>query len=122
LESNGQKGHLWRGVHTLLLTTRGRNTGKLRRTALIYGRDGKNFLVVASNRGSQEHPNWYQNLVINPKVDIQVGADIFTANTRTATNEEKPRLWKIMADIFPNYIDYQVKTTREIPVVIIEPN
>ncbi len=122
VESNGRKGHLWQGVHTLLLTTRGRKTGKLHRTVLIYGRDGKNFLIVASNGGAPKYPNWYQNLVVHPKVEIQVGADIYTANSRTATNEEKPRLWKIMAEIFPNYIDYQAKTTREIPVVILEPD
>ena len=122
VESNGKVGHLWRGVHTLLLTTRGRKTGKLHRTALIYGQDGKNYLIVASNGGAPKHPNWYQNLVLNPKVEIQVGADKYTANARTATKEEKPRLWKIMAEIFPNYLDYQAKTTREIPVVIIEPD
>ena len=121
VESNGRNGHLWRGVHTLLLTTRGRKTGKLHRTALIYGRDGKNYLIVASNGGAPKHPNWYQNLVVNSKVEIQVGGDKYTANARTASKEEKPRLWKIMADIFPNYLDYQAKTTREIPVVIIEP-
>ena len=122
VESNGKVGHLWRGVHTLLLTTRGRKTGKLHRTALIYGQDGKNYLIVASNGGAPKHPNWYQNLVLNPKVEIQVGADKYTANARTASKEEKPRLWKIMAEIFPNYLDYQAKTTREIPVVIIEPD
>jgi len=120
VESNGQKGHLWRGVHTLLLTTRGRKTGKLHRTALIYGQDGKNYLIVASNGGATKHPNWYQNLVADPKVEIQVGADIHMATARTATKEEKPRLWKIMTEIFPNYLDYQAKTTRDIPVVIIE--
>ena len=121
VESNGKNGHLWRGVHTLLLTTHGRKTGKLHRTALIYGQDGKNFLIVASNGGAPKHPNWYQNLVLDPKVEIQVGADKYTANARTASKEEKPRLWKLMAEIFPNYLDYQAKTTREIPVVIIEP-
>jgi deazaflavin-dependent oxidoreductase (nitroreductase family) len=122
VESDGRDGHLWRGVHTLLLTTRGRKTGKLHRTALIYGRDDKNFLIVASNGGAPEHPNWYQNLVITPKVEIQVGADKYTAYARTVTKEEKPRLWKLMAEIFPNYLDYQAKTTREIPVVIVELN
>jgi deazaflavin-dependent oxidoreductase (nitroreductase family) len=122
VESDGRNGHLWRGVHTLLLTTRGRKTGKLHRTALIYGQDGKNFIVVASNGGAPEHPNWYQKLVITPQVEIQVCADIYTANARTATKEEKPRLWKMMAEIFPDYQDYQAKTTREIPVVIVEPD
>jgi len=121
VESNGKNGHLWRGVHTLLLTTRGRKTGKLHRTALIYGREGKSFIIVASNGGAPKHPNWYQNLVMNPKIEIQVGADKFMAIARTATKEEKTRLWKLMAEIFPNYDEYQAKTTREIPVVIVEP-
>jgi len=120
VESDGKNGHLWRGVHTLLLTTRGRKTGKLHRTALIYGREGKFFIIVASNGGAPKHPNWYQNLVMNPKVEIQVGADKFMAIARTATKEEKPHLWKLMAEIFPNYEEYQAKTTREIPVVIVE--
>jgi deazaflavin-dependent oxidoreductase (nitroreductase family) len=76
---------------------------------------------VASNGGAPKHPNWYQNLVVNPMVEIQVGADKYTALARTATKEEKPRLWKMMAEIFTDYVAYQAKTTREIPIVIIEP-
>jgi deazaflavin-dependent oxidoreductase (nitroreductase family) len=121
VESDGKKGYLWRGVTTLLLTTRGRKSGKLRRTALIFGRDGKNYLVVASKGGAPNHPLWYLNLVANPEVEIQVGAEKFTAHARTAAQEEKPRLWKIMAGIFPNYDEYQAKAGREIPVVILEP-
>jgi deazaflavin-dependent oxidoreductase (nitroreductase family) len=121
VESDGKKGYLWRGVTTLLLTTRGRKSGKLRRTALIFGRDGKNYLVVASKGGAPNHPLWYLNLVANPEVEIQVGAEKFTALARTAAQEEKPRLWKIMAGIFPNYDEYQAKAGREIPVVILEP-
>ena len=121
VESDGKKGYLWRGVTTLLLTTRGRKSGKLRRTALIFGRDGKNYLVVASKGGAPNHPLWYLNLVANPEVDIQVGAEKLPVRARTATQEEKPRLWKIMAGIFPNYDEYQAKAGREIPVVILEP-
>ncbi len=121
VESDGRKGHLWRGMTTLLLTTRGRKSGKLRRTALIYGRDGKNYLLVASNGGAPKHPLWYRNLVQNPEVEIQVGADKFAARALTAAKEEKPRLWKIMAGIFPRYNEYQAKAGREIPLVIVEP-
>ena len=121
VESDGKKGYLWRGVPTLLLTTRGRKSGKLRRTALIFGRDGKNYLLVASKGGAPNHPLWYLNLVDNPEVEIQVGADKLTARARTATKEEKPRLWKLMAEIFPNYNEYQAKAGREIPLVILEP-
>jgi deazaflavin-dependent oxidoreductase (nitroreductase family) len=121
VESDGKKGHKWRGLPTLLLTTRGRKSGKLRRTALIYGRDGANYLVVASNGGAAKHPNWYLNLVENPEVNLQVRADEFSARARTASPEEKLRLWQVMSKIFPMYDSYQAKTSREIPLVIVEP-
>ena len=121
VESDGKKGHLWRGLSTLLLTTRGRKSGKLRRTALIYGRDGANYMVVASNGGAPKHPLWYLNLVDNPEVELQVGADKFTARARTATPEEKQRLWPVMSKIFPQYNTYQAKAGRDIPLVILEP-
>jgi deazaflavin-dependent oxidoreductase (nitroreductase family) len=121
VESDGKKGHLWRGLPTLLLTTRGHKSGKLRRTALIYGRDGKNYLLVASNGGAHNHPLWYLNLVENPEVELQVGADKFAARARTATAKEKSRLWKLMVKIFPYYDEYQAKSDRDIPVVIIDP-
>lgn len=120
LKTNGAEGHIWQGVPTLLLTTRGRVSGKLRRTALIYGQDGDNYLVVASIGGAPKHPQWYLNLVENPEVELQVADEVFAARARTATPEEKPRLWKKMAEIFPNYNEYQKKTEREIPVVILE--
>jgi deazaflavin-dependent oxidoreductase (nitroreductase family) len=121
VESGGKKGHLWRGYPTLLLTTRGRKSGKLRRTALIYGRDGNNYLIVASQGGAPTHPNWYLNLVENPEVELQVGADKLAVRARTAAPEEKPRLWQLMTKIYPQYANYQDKTSRDIPVVILEP-
>lgn len=120
VETNGEKGHEWRGVPTLLLTTHGRKSGKLRRTALIYGKDGDNYLLVASNGGSQTHPLWYLNLDADPNVELQVGAEKFPARARTANAREKPRLWKIMADLFPRYNLYQEKAGREIPLIILE--
>ncbi len=121
VESEGRKGHRWRGVPTLLLTTRGRKSGRLRRTALIYGRDGKNYLLVASNGGAANHPLWYLNLVENPRVELQVGADKFAARARSAAKKEKPRMWKLMIEIYPPYDSYQAKTRRDIPVVVVEP-
>ncbi|MGH2554466.1 MAG: nitroreductase family deazaflavin-dependent oxidoreductase [Actinomycetota bacterium] len=120
VETDGRKGHRWNGVPTLLLTTRGRKTGKLRRTALIYGRDGDRFLVVASQGGAKNHPSWYLNLVANPEVEVQVGDDNFTARALTATAKEKPRLWRLMATIWPDYDRYQAKCERDIPVVVLE--
>ena len=119
--SGGRKGHRWNGVDILLLTTRGRKTGKLRRTALIYGTERAAYVVVASVGGAPKHPEWYLNLVAEPLVTIQVGADVFDARARIANGEERSRLWAEMAGIFPNYDAYQLRTDREIPVVVIEP-
>jgi len=121
VESDGKTGHHWRGVNTLLLTTRGRKSGKLTRTALIYGRDGHRYIVVASKGGAEKHPEWYLNLVVNPEVDVQVGGDKFRTQARTASAEEKPALWRLMTSIWPDYDQYQARTKREIPVVVLEP-
>jgi deazaflavin-dependent oxidoreductase (nitroreductase family) len=121
VETDGRSGHLWKGVTTLLLTTRGRKTGKLRRTALIYGRDGDDYIIVASRGGHSHHPAWYLNLNENPSVDVQVGAEKFSAVARIASGEEKKRLWELMTSIWPAYDDYQAKTEREIPVVVLSP-
>lgn len=121
LETDGQSGHEWRGVPTLLLTTRGRKTGQLRRTALIYGRDGDNYVIVASRGGSPNHPSWYLNLSADPEVEVQVNAEKFTARAHTASPQEKDRLWPLMASIWPDYEKYQTKTDRVIPVVVLEP-
>ncbi|MBQ0895919.1 nitroreductase family deazaflavin-dependent oxidoreductase [Micromonospora sp. U56] len=121
VETGGEQGHEWRpGVFTLLLTTRGRRSGKLRRTALIYGRDGDDYLVVASQGGAPQHPAWYLNLLADPEAEVQVGAETFAVRTRTAGPEEKPRMWRTMVDIWPAYDDYQTRTDREIPVVVLE--
>ncbi len=120
IESNGEDGQHWNNVPTLLLTTAGRLTGEPRLSPLIYGEDGGRYIVVASRGGAEHHPRWYRNLLANPEVHVQVGAEQFNARARTATLGEKPALWKLMAGIFPAYNEYQTKTRREIPVVILE--
>ena len=119
-ESGGTDGHIWEGVTTLLLTTTGRRSRESRTTPLIYGRDGDHYLVVASRGGAPQHPAWYENLVAKPEIEVQVMADRFKARARTASKAERPALWKIMAKIWPAYDEYQARTSREIPVVIIE--
>lgn len=120
VESDGEKGHRYFGHDALLLTTRGRKSGKLRRTALYYGRDGDRYVLVASNGGKAHNPLWYLNLLDEPEVEVQVGKDIFNARARPATEEEKPSLWKMMVALFPQYEVYQRKAKRDIPVVIVE--
>jgi deazaflavin-dependent oxidoreductase (nitroreductase family) len=115
VESGGKDGHIWEGVTTLLLTTTGRRSGQARTTPLIYGRDG-----VASRGGAPQHPAWYENLAARPEVTVQVMADRFKARARTASAAERPALWKTMAAIWPPYDEYQAKTSRTIPVVILE--
>lgn len=121
-ESGGEVGHEWRpGVFTLLLTTTGRRSGTAYTTPLIYGRDGRDYVIVASKGGADEHPDWYRNLDADPDVEIQVEADVMAATARTAAGDERARLWATMADIWPAYNDYADKTDREIPVVMLTP-
>ena len=121
VESDGRHGHRWRGVTTLLLTTTGRRSGRARRTALIYGRDAERYVVVASKGGSDQPPQWYLNLAAEPLVRLQVGAERFDAEARTATGDERDRLWTLMSGIWPDYDKYRARTNREIAVVVLEP-
>jgi deazaflavin-dependent oxidoreductase (nitroreductase family) len=122
LETGGEDGHEWRpGVPTLLLTTTGRRSGAQRRTALIYGRDNADYVVVASKGGSPGHPAWYLNLQANPQVEIQVFDEVVPATARTATGAERERLWALMREIWPAYDQYQTRTDRQIPVVVLTP-
>ena len=120
LETNGENGHIWHGVPTLLLTTRGRKTGNSLTLPLIYGQSGKDFVVVGSKGGNNHHPHWYLNLVAGSRVQVQVAAEHFDAIARDATTEERPRLWQAMVKIWPAYAEYQGKTSREIPLIILE--
>ncbi|WP_106401488.1 nitroreductase family deazaflavin-dependent oxidoreductase [Actinocorallia populi] len=120
-ETDGEIGHLWNGVPVLLLTARGRRTGEPRTSALIYGRDGDDHLVVASTGGAPRHPAWYLNLRQTPEAEIQVKADHLPVTARTASDAEKPRLWRIMTEVWPNYDAYQARTQRVIPVVVLSP-
>jgi deazaflavin-dependent oxidoreductase (nitroreductase family) len=119
-ETDGAEGHDWQGASCLILTTKGRRSGEPRDAPLIYGTDGEDLLIVASKGGAPEPPAWYLNLEAEPDVEAQVLADRFRARARTATPEERPRLWAKMAEIWPQYESYQRKTEREIPVVVLE--
>lgn len=119
--TGGEDGHEWRGTRTLLLTVTGRRSGQPHRTALIYAADGDDFLIVASKGGAPEHPLWYLNLAADPTVQVQVGPRVFTATARTATEQERPRMWPLVIAAWPAYVDYQKATEREIPVVVLTP-
>jgi deazaflavin-dependent oxidoreductase (nitroreductase family) len=118
--TDGDEGHDWRGAKTLILTTTGRKSGAPRKAPLIYGEHGDDLLVVASKGGSPEPPAWYVNLQADPEVDVQVRGERFKARARDATPDEKPELWRIMTAEWPAYDEYQAKTDREIPVVVLE--
>src|SRR6201989_2563546 len=118
--TDGREGHDWQGTQTLILTTTGRRSGEPRPHALVYGRDGDDYVVVASKGGAPQHPAWYLNIESNPEVEVQVWGDRFKAHARTATPEERAEIWPKMTREWPAYDDYQRKTDREIPVVILE--
>jgi len=120
-ETDGEEGYLWReGSTILLLTTTGRTSGNESTTPLIFDFDGNNPVIVASKGGAPDHPGWYKNLSKNPEVGVQVKGDKFRARARDAEGEERDRLWQQMNRMWPHYDEYQQKTDREIPVVVLE--
>jgi deazaflavin-dependent oxidoreductase (nitroreductase family) len=118
-ETDGEEGHDWQGTSTLLLTTTGRRSGEEHTTPLIYQPDGDRYVIVASMGGADRHPAWYLNLTDNPEVGVQVKGDRFRARASTAGPDERERLWKLMTATWPAYDEYQTKTDREIPVVVL---
>ncbi len=119
-ETDGDEGYLWNGATCLVLSTRGRKSGEVRDIPLICGFDVDRCIVVASKGGAPEHPAWYLNLVTEPKCQVQVKADRYDVVARTAEGDERDRLWKIMTDVWSSYDDYAQRTTRVIPVVVLE--
>lgn len=125
-----EAGHYWDAslgggqgmLTTLLLTTTGRKSGKSLTLPLIYRPTGNGgYCVIASKGGAPAHPAWYLNLEANPAVDVQVAADSFKARARVAEGEERERLWQLLVDYYAPYTDYQAKTARQIPVVVLDP-
>ena len=131
LSSGGTDGHMYTidrpgvpalSVPSLLLTTTGRKSGEKYMFPLFYGSEGGSYFVIASKGGAPEHPGWYRNLAANPAVEIQVGTKKMHARARTASGEERSRLWKQAVGIWPPFADYQLKSQgREIPVVVLDP-
>jgi deazaflavin-dependent oxidoreductase (nitroreductase family) len=118
-ESAGERGYHWRGTTILLLTTTGRSSGQARTTPLIHRTDGEHWVIVASKGGAPENPGWYENLKADPQATIEVPGEEIPVLASTATGDERARLWSLMAEVWPAYDDYQGKTGREIPVVVL---
>jgi proline iminopeptidase len=128
LESGGAEGHMWDSsvvggpgpLPTLLLTTTGRKSGTKQLVPLIYGKTTGGVVVIASKGGAPEDPGWYRNLAANPAVEVQVGTDRFRATASTVEGPEREKLWKQLVAIYPPYVEYQGKTERKIPVVLLK--
>ncbi len=134
VQTNGAQGHLLdtaafggKGpTPCLILTTIGRRSGEKRSSPLIYGKvprsagPGYDYVIIGSKGGAPDHAAWYLNLVANPAVELQVGADRFAARARVASGDERARLWEHMVDVYPPYVSYQSNTPREIPVIVLE--
>ena len=119
--TDGEEGYDWRnGTTILLLTTTGRKSGRSYTHPLIYRDHGDDYLIVASKGGADEAPSWYENLQANPDVQVQIKDDRFAAHARTANEQEKPEMWTAMTEVWPDYDEYQRKTSRDIPVVVLE--
>jgi deazaflavin-dependent oxidoreductase (nitroreductase family) len=105
----------------LVLRAKGRKSGASRKVPLIYGRDGDDYVVVASKGGAPDNPGWYENLLAHPDIEIQVLDQIISVTARTGSPEDKARVWPIMVEKWPDYDRYQERTPRDIPVVILSP-
>jgi deazaflavin-dependent oxidoreductase (nitroreductase family) len=120
-ETAGKVGHDWNGTSCLVLHTKGRKTGDTRKAPLIYGRDGDDYVLVASKGGAPDDPGWYKNLVAHPDVEIQVWGKIIPVTARTGTAADKQRVWPTMVAQWPDYDTYQAGSPRNIPVVLLTP-
>jgi deazaflavin-dependent oxidoreductase (nitroreductase family) len=119
-QTAGERGYHWRGATILLLTTKGRVSGRERTTPLIFRSDGERWVIIASQGGAPDHPDWYKNLARDPHATIQVKDERIPVRARDAEGEERARLWSLMTENWPSYDAYQRRTARQIPVVVLE--
>jgi deazaflavin-dependent oxidoreductase (nitroreductase family) len=120
LETNGEVGYIWNGVPCLVLTTKGRRSGKMHQIPIIYCQVGDKYVLIASHGGAPENPKWYLNLVAEPRAQIQMRGDKFDVVARTAESPEREKLWEAAAAAWPNYNIYTTRTSRKIPLVVLE--
>lgn len=114
-------GTFMRGAPVCLISTIGRQSGQKRTVALIYLEDGPNVVVVASKGGMSHHPQWYLNMEANPDVEVEIGTTVTPMKARRASDEEKAAYWPRLLEIYPDYEEYQARTPRNIPVMIVSP-
>jgi len=119
--SGGLIGGRFGQLPILLLTTTGRKSGRKRTTPLVYLRDGENMVVIASNGGSDRHPEWWLNLRSQPTAEVQMGRDVRTVVADKAEGDERDRLWREVVELYHGYDEYRRMTNREIPVVVLRP-
>ena len=126
---DGEKGHMWDStvvggpgpIPTLLLFSTGRKSGKTSIMPLIYGKVDEGYVIIASKGGAPAHPDWYFNITDDPKVKLKVANQQFEATAETVTDERRAAMWNALAEIWPMYNEYQAKTDRQIPVVLLKP-
>ncbi|HLQ30293.1 MAG TPA: nitroreductase family deazaflavin-dependent oxidoreductase [Ktedonobacteraceae bacterium] len=118
--NKGKVGGMWEGRPLLLLTTTGAKSGQRRTTPTMYLPDGDRLLVFASKGGAPTNPDWYHNLLAHPQVTVEVGSETYEANATVLTGEERDRLFAKQAGLYPQFAEYQAKTTRKIPVIALE--
>jgi deazaflavin-dependent oxidoreductase (nitroreductase family) len=120
-ETGGELGYHWKnGTTVLLLTTTGRSSGEPRTSALIEREDDGRWVIVASKGGAPDHPAWFKNLEADPEAEVQVKDEVVPVRARVAEGAERERLWGLMTEVWPDYDNYQNKTDRQIPVVVLE--
>lgn len=118
--NGGVVGGMFAGAPMIILTTTGAKSGQQRVIPLVYTRDGDRIVVIASKGGMDTNPDWYYNMVANPEVTVEVGTETFQAKATEVTGEERDRLYDAQAELMPNFKEYQEKTTRRIPVFVLE--
>jgi deazaflavin-dependent oxidoreductase (nitroreductase family) len=119
--NGGKVGGQFEGAPLLLLHTTGARSGQARVNPMMYQADGDNFAVFASKAGAPTNPDWYHNLVGNPRASVEVGDATISVVARVAEGDDRDRLWSRQKELYPGFADYEAKTTREIPVIILEP-
>jgi deazaflavin-dependent oxidoreductase (nitroreductase family) len=118
--NGGKVGGPFAGAPMILITHKGAKSGRSYTTPLVYSRDGDRFVIVASKAGAPNNPDWYHNLIANPVVTVEIGTEKFQARASATSGDERERLFNAQAKMMPQFNEYKQKTTRQIPVFVLE--